>query len=162
MTPLAAKYGSGRIDWNNPGIYQHIGYPSVVQMPDGTIVASYHEWSDDEAAAIRALHAISASPTEAVPADRRTAAHSVILRDEHGYCAHPHLIPAANGDLLVVCNWAPRRPFVLHPPEDPLYLNLLLRSPDEGRDLARTGRGASLRLERGRVRRPDRPLVGRE
>ena len=33
----------------------------------------------------------------------------------------------------MVCNWAPRRPFVLHPPEDPLYLNLLLRSADEGR-----------------------------
>ena len=36
-------------------------------------------------------------------------------------------------ELLLVCNWAPRRPFVLHPPEDPLYLNLLLRSADEGR-----------------------------
>ena len=33
---------------SNPGVYQHIGYPSVVQMPDGTIVASYHEWSEDE------------------------------------------------------------------------------------------------------------------
>ena len=73
----------------------------------------------------------SGSPTETVPADR-DAAHAVILRDEHGYCAHPHLI-RSNGELLVVCNWAPRRPFVLHPPEDPLYLNLLLRSPDEGR-----------------------------
>ena len=72
----------------------------------------------------------SGSPTETVPADR-DAAHAVILRDEHGYCAHPHLI-RSNGELLVVCNWAPRRPFVLHPPEDPLYLNLLLRSPDEG------------------------------
>ena len=48
MTPSSGKYGSGRIDWSNPGIYQHIGYPSVVQMADGTIVASYHEWSDDE------------------------------------------------------------------------------------------------------------------
>jgi sialidase-1 len=47
-TPSSGKYGSGRIDWSNPGIYQHIGYPSVVQIPDGTIVASYHEWSDDE------------------------------------------------------------------------------------------------------------------
>ena len=32
----------------NPGVYQHIGYPSVVQLADGTIVASYHEWSEDE------------------------------------------------------------------------------------------------------------------
>ena len=73
----------------------------------------------------------SGSPTEAVPA-AADAAHSVVLRDEHGYCAHPHLI-RCDGELLVVCNWAPRRRFVLHPPEDPLYLNLLLRSPDEGR-----------------------------
>jgi hypothetical protein len=37
-----------RIDWKNPGVFQHIGYPSVAQMPDGTIVASYHEWDDAE------------------------------------------------------------------------------------------------------------------
>ena len=37
----------GRIDWANPGLYQHIGYPSVEQMPDGAVVASYHEWDDD-------------------------------------------------------------------------------------------------------------------
>ncbi len=35
-----------RIDWRHPGPYQHIGYPSVAQLPDGTIVASYHEWDD--------------------------------------------------------------------------------------------------------------------
>jgi hypothetical protein len=35
-----------RIDWRHPGPYQHIGYPSVAQAPDGTIVASYHEWDD--------------------------------------------------------------------------------------------------------------------
>ena len=55
------KYGGGGIDWDNPGVYQHIGYPSVAQMPDGTIVASYHEWSeDDRAAAVRALHPLPA------------------------------------------------------------------------------------------------------
>ena len=48
MTPAAGKYGGGRIDWRNPGVYQHIGYPTVVQMPDGTIVAAYHEWNEDE------------------------------------------------------------------------------------------------------------------
>lgn len=37
-----------RINWNHPGAYQHIGYPSVAQTPDGTIVASYHEWDDGE------------------------------------------------------------------------------------------------------------------
>jgi hypothetical protein len=35
-----------RIDWKNPGVFQHTGYPSVLQTPDGTIVASYHEWDD--------------------------------------------------------------------------------------------------------------------
>jgi hypothetical protein len=48
MSPASGKYGSGQIDWKNPGIYQHIGYPSVVQANDGTIVALYHEWTDDE------------------------------------------------------------------------------------------------------------------
>jgi len=48
MSPASGKYGGGAIDWNNPGVYQHIGYPSVVQMPDGVIVATYHEWSEDE------------------------------------------------------------------------------------------------------------------
>jgi hypothetical protein len=48
ISPASGKYGGGRIDWDNPGVYQHIGYPSVVQMPDGTIVASYHEWDESE------------------------------------------------------------------------------------------------------------------
>ncbi len=38
----------GRIDWKHPGAFQHIGYPSVAQMPDGAIVASYHEWNEEE------------------------------------------------------------------------------------------------------------------
>jgi hypothetical protein len=58
--------------------------------------------------------------------------HRLVLNDEHGYLAHPHLI-RSGGELVLVCNWAPRRSFVLHPPEDPLYLNLILRSADEGR-----------------------------
>ena len=59
MTPASGKIAGGGVDWSNPGVYQHIGYPSVVQMPDGTIVCSYHEWSDDsEAAAIRPVHAL--------------------------------------------------------------------------------------------------------
>ncbi len=48
MSPASGKYGGGRIDWNNPGVYQHIGYPSVVQLNDGTILASYHEWDERE------------------------------------------------------------------------------------------------------------------
>ncbi len=37
---------AGMVDWRNPGVYQHIGYPTVAQMPDGTIVAAYHEWNE--------------------------------------------------------------------------------------------------------------------
>ncbi|MEQ1956569.1 sialidase family protein [Mesorhizobium sp. CN2-181] len=48
MSPASGKYGGGQINWDHPGVYQHIGYPSVVQANDGTIVCSYHEWSDDE------------------------------------------------------------------------------------------------------------------
>ena len=48
MAPESGKMKAGGVDWNNPGVYQHIGYPSVAQATDGTIVAAYHEWSDDE------------------------------------------------------------------------------------------------------------------
>ena len=48
MTPASGKIKAGGIDWNNPGIYQHIGYPSVVQMPDSTVVVAYHEWDESE------------------------------------------------------------------------------------------------------------------
>ena len=48
MTPESGKQRAGGIDWANPGIYQHIGYPTVAQMPDGTIVAAYHEWDAGE------------------------------------------------------------------------------------------------------------------
>jgi hypothetical protein len=47
MRPSSGTAAKGNIDWHHPGVFQHIGYPSVVQMPDDTIVASYHEWNDD-------------------------------------------------------------------------------------------------------------------
>lgn len=47
MDPTSGRKIKGGIDWRNPGIYQHIGYPSVCQLKDGTILAAYHEWSDD-------------------------------------------------------------------------------------------------------------------
>lgn len=40
-------YGAGAVDFNHPGIYQHIGYPSVAQNPDGSIAVSAHDWTDD-------------------------------------------------------------------------------------------------------------------
>lgn len=56
-----------------------------------------------------------------------------VLRDPFAYTAHPHAVVTAAGTWLCVVNQAPRRRFVLHPPQDPLYRNLLLRSDDEGR-----------------------------
>ena len=47
MDPFYSGALPGGVDWANPGVYQHIGYPSVAQVADGTIVASYHEWSED-------------------------------------------------------------------------------------------------------------------
>lgn len=56
-----------------------------------------------------------------------------ILRDRFAYTAHPHAVVTAAGTWLCVVNQAPRREVVLHPPQDPLYRNLLLRSVDDGR-----------------------------
>lgn len=47
MDPTSGRMVRGGIDWKNPGLYQHIGYPSVCQLNDGTILAAYHEWSND-------------------------------------------------------------------------------------------------------------------
>ena len=33
----------------NPGLFQHIGYPTVAQAADGTVACCYHEWNDDDA-----------------------------------------------------------------------------------------------------------------
>lgn len=53
-TPGSSRMGTdsgtakaGRVDPQHPGAYQHIGYPTVQQMPDGTIAVGYHEWTDD-------------------------------------------------------------------------------------------------------------------
>ncbi len=46
MDPTSGRMRHGAVDWKNPGLYQHIGYPSVVQLTDGTILTAYHEWSD--------------------------------------------------------------------------------------------------------------------
>lgn len=47
ISPFSGSKSEGAIDPENPGLYQHIGYPSVVQLPDDTIVVGYHEWTDD-------------------------------------------------------------------------------------------------------------------
>jgi len=47
MHPSSGLMSAGEVDWRNPGLYQHIGYPSVAQLKDGSIAVAYHEWSDD-------------------------------------------------------------------------------------------------------------------
>ena len=37
----------GEINYDHPGVFQHIAYPTVAQAQDGTIAACYHEWTDD-------------------------------------------------------------------------------------------------------------------
>ena len=47
MHPSSGLMSAGEVDWRNPGLYQHIGYPSVAQLKDGSIAVAYHEWSED-------------------------------------------------------------------------------------------------------------------
>lgn len=57
----------------------------------------------------------------------------IVHRDPHAYCAHPHMTVTAAGTWLLVFNRTIRRPVVLHPPQDPEFRNVLMRSTDEGR-----------------------------
>ena len=57
----------------------------------------------------------------------------ILYKDPFAYAAHPFIAGLQNGDWLVVFNQSIRRRFILHPPEDPYYHNLLIRSKDEGR-----------------------------
>jgi BNR repeat-like domain len=65
--------------------------------------------------------------------EARAAEHSILHKDPSAYCAHPQIVVAGNGDWLVVFNRGPRRPLVLHPPEDPQFQNVIIRSRDRGR-----------------------------
>lgn len=65
--------------------------------------------------------------------DVSDARHGVVHSEAYAYCAHPHIVVAPDGAWVVVFNRAPRRPFVLHPPEEPLYHNVIIRSRDQGR-----------------------------
>ncbi len=60
------------------------------------------------------------------------ARHRVLFKDRFSYCAHPHIAALPDGDLLVVFNRAPRRHVILHPPQEPLFYNVVMRSSDGG------------------------------
>jgi BNR repeat-like domain len=62
----------------------------------------------------------------------RDPEHRIVHRDSFSYCAHPHLVALPDGSWCMVFNRAPRRPIVLHPPEEPEFRNLLVRSADRG------------------------------
>jgi hypothetical protein len=64
--------------------------------------------------------------------EAREGRHSVVYRDEFAYCAHPHVGVTSDGTWLLVFNKAPRHEFVLHPPEEPLFRNVIIRSHDQG------------------------------
>ena len=59
--------------------------------------------------------------------------HSLLYANCFCYCAHPHMVKASPGNWLLVFTQSVRRDIVLHPPQDPLYCNMLMRSHDEGR-----------------------------
>lgn len=59
--------------------------------------------------------------------------HLVVHSDPFAYSAHPHMAVVAPDDWIMVFTQSRRRAGVLHPPQDPLYRNMLVRSRDEGR-----------------------------
>jgi len=74
------------------------------------------------------------TPVRARVVERRT-----LHREAHAYCAHPHLAVTADGTWLLVFNRVPRRDLILHPPQDPDYRNVMMRSRDEGRTWSAAG-----------------------
>lgn len=58
--------------------------------------------------------------------------HRLLHRDPFAYCAHPHLVTAGPDNWLLAFTKSVRRDVVLHPPQDPLYCNMLMRSEDQG------------------------------
>lgn len=62
----------------------------------------------------------------------RVGRHQRIYSDPHVYSAHPHGVRLASGGIIVVFNRVPRREVILHPPQDPAYENVLVRSADDG------------------------------
>jgi len=63
----------------------------------------------------------------------RASDEITLIRDEHAYHAHPHMVALPGGEWLLVANRAPRRRVTMHPPQDPEFINILIRSADEGK-----------------------------
>lgn len=56
-----------------------------------------------------------------------------LLLDEHRYIAHPHMACLKDGSWLLVATCGPRRAKTLHPPLDPEFITIAIRSDDDGR-----------------------------
>ena len=62
----------------------------------------------------------------------RVRAQRSIHRDRYSYCAHPQVIVKRDGGMAMVFNRGPRREQIMHPPQDPLFMNVVSRSADDG------------------------------
>ncbi len=63
----------------------------------------------------------------------RIVRSGIIYRDMYSYSAHPHARLLSNGEILLIFNQTVRRTYILHPPEDPRYINFAIRSKDQGK-----------------------------
>ncbi len=63
-----------------------------------------------------------------------TASKTIIVyKAPHTYCSHPCVTRLASGDWLIAfAHSIQRRPPMIHPPNDPQFVNLLCRSRDQG------------------------------
>ena len=61
-----------------------------------------------------------------------TPHHTLVYADPRVYSAHPHAARLGDGGIAVVFNRVPRRGFILHPPQDPYFENVLVFSADDG------------------------------
>ena len=59
-------------------------------------------------------------------------AHRTLYRSDAFYAAHPHAAALSPDVWLLVFNRARRRAIILHPPQDPDFQNVLMRSEDAG------------------------------
>ncbi len=62
----------------------------------------------------------------------RIVEHQILHKDVFAYCAHPFITCLPDGEWVVVFNRSVRRPFLLHPPNDPHYYNVMIRSNNQG------------------------------
>ena len=83
-------------------------------------------------------HGVAQPLEQESAANRKTvqAAESrniMVYRDPFAYCSHASMARLSNGDWIVAFNECQRRNPYTHPPQDPHFHNLLIRSTDNGK-----------------------------